>query len=367
MELSKDDLAISVDALSRVAEYQHPASLDFGTTFSPIMYRAVYDGERWIERQVIPYGRIHLDPSSKALHYGQQIFEGLKCYLDLNGTPVLFRPLMNMERMNQSARRLCMTEIPENIFMEGVCVVASLSRSMIPTRSGESLYIRPYMIGVDSSLKLGPSEQYEFFVIASPSAAYHESEMSVFVERDEARASIGGTGNVKIGGNYAAALSSAERVKEFGADQSLWLDPLERRYVDELSGMNLFAVIDGQLITPELSGSILPGITRDSIITLAKSLNFSVSEQKIAIEFLLDSIRDGRCSDLFACGTAAIIAPISSIIDRNYGQLDLPESHQISNLLRSKLLGIQEGRDEDLFEWRYPINDIYALEQDVTR
>lgn len=329
----------------------------------PVMYKAVCDGGQWVSREVIPYGPLCFDPAAKVLHYGEEIFEGLKAYRTEGKRPSLFRPQMNAARLSESAKRLSMPEIPQELFMEGVTAVSAYAEPFIPTAPGTSLYIRPFMIGVDASLLLDPSRRFEFYVIASPSVAYHAGNMKVVVERQDCRAALGGTGHVKVGGNYAAAQASAKRVRERGFDQSLWLDPGQRKNVEELSGMNVFAVIDGELHTPSLSGSILPGVTRDSIITLAKRLGYVLHERAIAIDDLLEDMKSGRCSEFFACGTAAVITPISEICDPLGDTIVMPEQRPVAAALRQQLTDIQEGRAEDVFGWNYPVPPSAELER----
>lgn len=321
----------------------------------PLLYKAVCQDGEWLSRKMLPYQPLMLDPAAKVLHYGQEVFEGLKAYTGTGESPTLFRPKKNAKRINLSARRLSMPEIPEDIFMEGVCLTTALARPFIPDGPGQSLYIRPFMLGVDPSLLLDASRRYEFYVIASPSQAYHVGSMKLLVERNDCRASLGGTGHVKVGGNYAAALSSAERVKNARYDQTLWLDPEHRTFVEELSGMNVFAVIDNELHTPRLSGSILPGVVRDSVIELARHLGHVVHERRIEISELLDAMVTGRCTEFFACGTAAVITPVSKIHDPELGTINMSSSFPVAQIIRETLMEIQEGRAEDVFGWNYAV------------
>ena len=281
----------------------------------PVMYQAVCADGQWLEAEIMPYQALSLDPASKVLHYGQCIFEGMKAYKAKHERPALFRPIDNWRRMNRSAKRLCMPTIPENIFMDGISYVTALSEKCIPCDAGESLYVRPYMICTSPDLSLAHSNSHSFIVIASPSQAYHAGAMKVLIQRHQCRAALGGTGDVKVGGNYAAALQAAEQAEAGTFHQSLWLDPENRRYIEELSGMNVFAVIDGVLHTPALTGSMLAGITRDSVIALARSEGLQVEERNIDVDELLEHINSGTCTEFFSCGTAAIIAPISVLGD----------------------------------------------------
>lgn len=339
--------------------FELPEKLGFGRVKSPVMYRAnCVDGE-WQPGEVSLYGPISIDPAAKVLHYAQEVFEGLKAYRVGDGAPNFFRPLKNQQRLAFSARRMVMPEVPPEVFMEGISLITGLSERFIPTKTGESLYLRPFLIGMTGELGMAPSSEYAFMVIASPSEAYHAGHMRVLIEREGCRAAVGGTGAAKTGGNYAAATLSAKRTQARGYHQSLWLDPVERKNVEELSGMNLFALIDGKLHTPKLTPTFLEGITRDSIIDLARHLGHEVVERTIPIEELLQDIRAGRCTEVFACGTAAIVSPVSVIADSDDTAYELPAVDQLAAQLRSKLLQIQEGRCEDPFDWIVELEDQY--------
>lgn len=353
--LPPDYLTIDPDIYWELDSFTLPDRLGFGSTLLPVMYKAVCINGEWVSRTILPYQPIQLDPAAKVLHYAQEIFEGMKAYNVAGNGPSLFRPMMNAERFNQSATRMCMPEVPIEIFMEGVSTITALAESHIPSRSGQSLYLRPFMIGVDPTLMLGPSAKNEFYVIASPSEIYHQGSMKVMIEWLDSRASVGGTGHVKVGGNYAAALASSRRAVDQGYDQTLWLDPTEHCFIEELSGMNVFAVIDGEIHTPLLSGSILPGITRDSIISLAKNMGYSVHERQIDIRELLALIECKKCSELFACGTAAVITPISELGQSSGERVTLTDKPIVADKLCKALVDIQEGRGEDALGWNFPI------------
>ena len=335
----------------KLNNFSLPQQPGFGKTMVPIMFRANYREGMWQEGEVLPYAPIALDPAAKVYHYGQEVFEGMKAYKINHGNPVLFRPLENWKRMNHSATRLCMPEISQELFMDGVNYITACSDDFIPRETNQSLYIRPFMIGTGVDLSLTNSTEFSFYVIASPSAVYHAGAMKVLIEKNNCRAALGGTGNIKAGGNYAAALQSGVRAIATGFHQSLWLDPEDREYIEELSGMNVFAVINNILYTPELTGSILPGITRDSIIQLARSLGYQVQEKPLHIDELIHQIKTGQCTEFFACGTAAIIASISMLGYAKDNAYKLPEHYPVAETLRTKLLGIQEGREQDTFNW----------------
>ncbi|MEQ9463294.1 MAG: branched-chain amino acid aminotransferase [Haliea sp.] len=339
-----------------IAAFSLPDILGFGSVFAPAMFRADYREGSWQPGEFQPYGPISIDPGAKVLHYGQEAFEGQKAYRVGDQPTALFRPAMNWRRLNASAARLCLPPLPETLFLDGVFGVTALNEAFIPGASGQSLYLRPFLFGTESNLGMAASREVSFMVIASPSQAYHAGSMSLLIERAESRVAGGGIGAAKVGGNYACALQSAARCAELGYDLTLWLDPLLQRNIEELSGMNFFAVVDGRLLTPVLTDSILAGVTRDSVIQLARARGLEVVESSIAIEELLGWIETGRCSECFACGTAAIVAPIRELGEANGTRYALPQAEgEITALLRKALLDIQEGRAEDPFGWMAPL------------
>ncbi len=341
---------------SAIAGFEMPEHLGFGVVMAPVMYRCDYQDGRWWDGQLLPYGALQIDPAAKVLHYAQEIFEGLKAYRVGGGDVTLFRPEMNWERMNISAQRLCMPEIPRDIFMQAVQTVSAYCQDFIPGNSGQSLYLRPFVIGTQADLSVAAANTYSFLVIASPSEVYHSGNMRVFIERNDSRAAVGGTGAVKVGGNYAASLQSLRTTRAQGYDQTLWLHPADHRHIEELSGMNFFAVIDGELHTPALSGSILPGVTRDSLLRLAGVNNMAVRQRPMAIDELLQALQSGSCSEAFACGTATIISAISALGEASGECYEIPAPGPVAQRLRTQLLDIQEGRGADDFGWVRPID-----------
>lgn len=343
-------ITIQPEAIASLRGFEMPERLGFGTVMAPVMFRARYQDGRWSDGELVPYGPLALDPAAKVLHYAQSCFEGLKAYRCGSGVG-LFRPERNAQRMAHSARRLCMPPVPESLFLDAVRTVAAHCATLIPGNSGESLYIRPFLMGTQPDLSVTASRDYEFYVIASPSEAYHAGSMRLWVEREDSRAAVGGTGDAKVGGNYAASLLSIARLKERGYDQSLWLNPGNRHSIDELSGMNFFAVMDGSLHTPALNGSILEGVTRDSMLTLARDMGLEVHEREMDIDDLLALVASGTCSEAFACGTAAIVSPISELGDGDQRYRLSKSPGPVAEQLRGALLDIQEGRAEDRFGW----------------
>jgi len=339
-------------ARAAISAFRPPSQLHFGKTIAPILFRVDYADGRWGNAEVQIYGPIQIDPAAKVLHYAQVVFEGLKAYRVAQQRPQIFRPVMNWRRLNASARRMLMPELPEDLFMQGLFAMVAICESIIPRASGQSLYLRPLMFATEPTLGLAASTSYTFLVIASPSDAFATGPLRVLVEREASRAAVGGTGHVKVSGNYGAALLSTASAMQQGFNQPLWLDAASRRYIEELSVMNFFAVIDGELHTPSLDGTILPGVTRDSVIALARDSGTAVREQPLEIEELLNLIESGRCSEAFACGTAVIIASISAISDNKHGafEFDAPTG-PVAERLRKELLDIQEGRADDRFGW----------------
>lgn len=349
-------MTIKIDpkAIEALKNFKLPEEIGFGSTLVPIMAVSDYEDGVWSALEILPYGPIMMDPTCKVLHYGQEIFEGMKAYYaDKNG-PYLFRPEMNAKRFNISAKRMAMAEVPEELYLQAVRNVVGFSEKFIPTNSGESLYIRPFLIATENSLGIKPSEKFKFMVIASPSGSYFNTgSLSVLIEREHIRACSGGMGFAKTGGNYAGSLISAKKAKDLGFDQTLWLDAVERKYIEEMSGMNFFAVINNKIVTPKIEDTILDGITRNSVIQLARDLGYEVSEEKFEIERLLAAIEDGSCSECFSCGTAVIITPIGVFGDESGKKWEVKNPvGPIGKNLKDTLLALQEGRIEDKHGWR---------------
>lgn len=329
----------------------------FGQLMGPLMAICEFKNGKWGDLVVKEYGPLSLSPSAKVLHYAQEIFEGMKAYKNNHRAPVLFRPLENFKRFNRSAKRMAMPEIPENIFMDSIRHVVSLSENIIPTKKGESLYLRPFMIATDETLGVKPSDTYLYVLITSPSAGYFSGgDLGVLIEREHARAFKGGIGFAKTGGNYAASLESYHKMKEHSLSQTLWLDAAQHCFIEELSGMNFFAIIGNELHTPELNDSILQGITRESLMILAQSLQLKVIERKIEINLLIEDIKNGHCTEAFACGTAAIISPIAFLCESSGEKYFLKHPNGFKSLeLKDALLNIQQQTAPDLYQWVYEI------------
>ena len=348
---------VSPEALTQLKQFELPSDLSFGTVMTPVMIECDYANGTWGTPQLVPYHQITLDPTCKVLHYAQEIFEGMKAYNLNNEGPFLFRPEENYKRFNFSARRMAMPEIPKSHFMDSVREIVSHSAHLIPTGSGDSLYVRPFMFATDNSLGIKPSETFKFLIVASPSQAYFKTgSVKVLVERDAVRACPGGVGNAKTGGNYAASLLSMIEANKLGYDQVLWLDAVTKDKIEEMSGMNFFAVYDDEIVTPPLTPTILNGITRKSIITIADHLGIKVVEKEILIDELLQDIKNKKCKESFACGTAVVITPISSIGNKDGERFTLAQEAGPTTLkLREHLMGIQEGPLDDPFSWRQKV------------
>jgi branched-chain amino acid aminotransferase len=340
------------NALAALHQFELPEKLGFGLVQAPVMYSAQYQDGMWSDGYLEPTRAIEVQPSAKVLHYGQEIFEGMKAYRVQQDRSNLFRPEDNWARFNHSARRMAMPEIPLELFMQGVYLVTAYCEAITPVNTGQSLYLRPFMFASEASLEVSAANQFTFMVIASPSEAIHIGSMRVLIEREMIRASRGGTGSAKTGGNYASSFASRLLAQRSGFDQSLWLDAQNHKTIEELSVMNFFAVIDGELHTPALTGSLLEGITRDSIIQIAKSIGLKVIERAIDIDELIRQITSGQCSEAFCCGTGIILSPIRELgeHDGTCYPLQKPEG-DISQQLRARLIDIQECRADDPFGW----------------
>ncbi len=297
----------------------HPdeSSLQFGKLFTDHMFNMDYHPDKgWHNARIEPYGPIVMDPSTMVLHYGQAIFEGLKAFRTDSGLIQLFRPQNNIERLNRSARRMCIPEVDETFVLDAMKQLINIEKDWVPKKSGTSLYIRPTVVAMDPFLGVRASHTYRFFIILSPVGAYYAegfNPVKIWVTKDHVRAVRGGVGDTKTAGNYAASLYAGDIAQKDGYSQVMWLDGVDLKYVEEVGAMNIFFVINDELITPELTGSILPGITRDSVIALAKSWNIKVTERKISIDEIMESHASGALSEVFGSGTAAIISPVGKI------------------------------------------------------
>ena len=337
--------------------------LGFGNYFTDHMFMMNYTaGKGWYDPRIVPYQNISLDPAAMVFHYAQEMFEGLKAYKSPTGELLLFRPQKNIERMNNTNRRLCIPQLDPDDVLQAIRAIVSYESDWVPDKEGTSLYIRPFIIATDAHLGVHVAKNYLFSIILSPVGAYYEAGINpvkIFIETEYTRAVRGGTGFAKCGGNYAASLIGQEKAEKLGYAQVLWLDGLEHKYIDEVGAMNVFFVIDGEVITPSLAeGSILPGVTRDSCIQLLKSWGYKVTERKLAVAELFEAHAAGKLNEAFGTGTAAVISPIGElnddgkIITLNGGKIG-----PISQKLYDSLTAIQWGKAPDPFGWSVKVNN----------
>ena len=338
------------------------SKLGFGRIFTDHMFLMNYDaGEGWHNPRIVPYGPIELDPSAMVLHYGQEVFEGLKAYRNVKGGINLFRPDKNMARLNVSNERLCIPQIDEEFCVEAIKKLVEVEQDWVPHQEGTSLYIRPFIIACDPFLGVRPADSYMFIIILSPSGAYYSTGLnpvSIYVESNYVRAVKGGMGFTKTGGNYAASLIGQDEAHKQNYSQVLWLDGIEKKYIEEVGAMNIFFVIDGEVVTPALQGSILSGITRKSSIELCRSWGLKVSEKRITIQEVADAYDAGKLQEVFGTGTAAVISPVGTL---KWGDKVMTINNnkigEISQKLYDTMTGIQYGKIEDKFNWVYKLKN----------
>ncbi len=335
---------------------QDETQLGFGDIFTDHMFLMDYEaGKGWYGPRIEPYNDLNIDPAAMVLHYGQEIFEGLKAYRGTNGGIYLFRARDNFARLNRSAQRLCMPEVETDLVMEGLIKLIEIDQDWVPRTKGTSLYIRPTMIATEPHLGVRPSNTYLFYIIIGPVAAYYKEGLNpvkIWVETEYVRAAPGGTGEAKTSGNYAASLLAAEKAKERGFTQVLWLDAVERKYVEEVGTMNMFFVIDEEIITAPLTGTILPGITRDSVLHILKDWGMRVSERSLTIDEVVEAAEDGRLKEAFGTGTAAVISPVGQI---TYKEKDYViaggKMGELSQRLYNEIVALQYGEKPDPYGW----------------
>lgn len=324
----------------------------FGRTFADHMLVCDYYDGQWHDINIMPYQNISISPATTALHYGQEIFEGLKAYKDNNNNPLLFRPDANLKRMNHSAQRMCMPEIPEEIFIEGLRKLIELDKDWIPTHDGASLYIRPFMFAMDEYVGIKAADSYKFIIFTCPVGAYYPEPIKIKIEQYYTRAAEGGTGAAKAAGNYAASLYPACLAQAQGYRQLLWTDGKEHKWIEESGTMNIFFVIDGKIITPALDGNILDGITRNCVLTLLKDNNYDVEERRISVDEVVEASNAGLISEVFGTGTAATIAHITAI---GYNDIEFQyppvQDRKISNWLLDTLEKIKHREIADKYNW----------------
>ena len=339
------------------------AAPGFGRYFTDHMVVIDYADGAWSDPRVVPYGPFSLDPATMVLHYAQEIFEGLKAYAQPDGSIKTFRPQANAARLNRSADRLGMPELPAELFLGSLEALVQADRGWVPTGEEASLYLRPFVFASEVGLGVRPANRYVYSVIASPAGAYFAGgikPVSVWWSTEYVRAAPGGMGFAKTGGNYAASLAAQAQAAEKGCDQVVWLDAIERRWVEEMGGMNLFFVFgegaNVEVVTPELSGSLLPGVTRDSLLQLARDLGYTATERRISTDEWAKKTDSGELTEVFACGTAAVITPVGSVKHAE-GGFDIAggATGPITMQLREALVDLQRGVHPDPHGWMYPL------------
>jgi branched-chain amino acid aminotransferase len=356
--MSIDILTIPTQRISesRISELDYN-NIEFGKIFSDHMLVADYKDGSWQTPHILPYGNMSLSPATSALHYGQAIFEGMKAYRGENDEVLLFRPLDNFERLNISADRMCIPQLPEEIFMQGLEQLIRLDAAWVPPTEGSALYIRPFIFATDDFVGVRPSSNYRFAIFTCPVSTYYSVPLRVAIETEYVRSAEGGAGYAKAAGNYGAALFPAKRMQEKGFHQLIWTDAKEHKYIEESGTMNVMFVIDGVLITPSTSTTILKGITRMSVLQVAKDLGYKVEERRISIDEIVAAHRAGKLQEAFGTGTAATIAQIATI-HVNGEDLDLPavSERKISTSVTKALDAIKTGKAADIHNWLYKIN-----------
>ena len=347
---------IKITRASVLKEKPASSTLVYGKSMTDHMFIVDYDeGQGWHDPRIVPYGPLQIDPAAKVLHYAEEIFEGLKAYRTADGTIQLFRPLDNIARMNKSAERLCLPQIPEELALAGITELVKLERDWVPHEEGTSLYIRPFMIGTDPALGVHSSHHVQYIVIVCPVGAYYPEGLApvkIYVESEDVRAVKGGTGMAKTGGNYAASLRAGDRAEKQGYSQVLWLDGVHRKYIEEVGAMNVMFKVNGKILTPDLNGSVLDGITRRSCIQPLKDWGYEVEERRISYEELFQAAEDGTLEEAWGTGTAAVVSPIGELAME--GKKVTVSGNKIGELtqkLYDNLTGIQWGRLADPHNW----------------
>ncbi|HET8860124.1 branched-chain amino acid aminotransferase [Marivirga sp.] len=352
-----DTLDISINKVqnSRINEVDFN-NIPFGKVYSDHMFIADYEGGQWSDLRIVPYENLSMAPASSVIHYGQSIFEGLKAYKNKNGEAVVFRPDANAKRLNKSAERMCIPEVPEELFMQAMTELLNLDKDWIPSKEHTALYIRPFVFAMDNYIGIKPSEKYRFMIITCPVGAYYSEPVKVKIETEFTRAAKGGTGYAKAAGNYAGSLYPARLAQKQGYHQLVWTDATEHKYIEESGTMNIMFVINDTLITPEVSTTILKGITRDSVLTLAREWGMKVEERKISIKEVIDAAKNGTLQDAFGAGTAATIAHIA-LIGYDGADYTLPPiaERAFSNKVLKAMDAIKLGESEDKFDWIFKL------------
>jgi len=347
------DIQIEKVASSKLAQLDF-SNIPLGRTFTDHMFVCEFKNGVWQEPSIKPLDLIPTHPAAMALHYGQAIFEGMKATITDDGTPMLFRPEKNAARLNFSARRMGMPEFPEALFVEGLKAFVKLERNWIPPQSGSALYLRPFMYADEPFIGMRAATSYKFIIMASPAGPFFSKRIKLWAEKQFIRAAEGGTGEAKAAGNYAAAIRPTEIAKSKGYDQVLWLDALEHKYIQEVGTMNIFFKINGAFITPELDGAVLDGITRDSVISILRNMNYEVTERRISIDDIIEASRAGTLEEAFGTGTAVGIAYIEQIGFEGQ-EIMVSKESPIGIAVNETLNNIKTGNASDVFDWMCPV------------
>ena len=349
---------MQIEKILTATPKEKPAAdtLGFGKYFTDHMFMMDYaEGQGWHNARIIPFGPIAIHPASTVLHYGSEIFEGLKAYRRADGQVQLFRPIENIRRMNNSAERMCLPQIPEDMALEALTEFVRTEQDWTPSAAGTSLYLRPFMFGNDESLGVHAVHNATYVIIASPVGSYYKegiNPVKIMIETEDVRAVRGGTGEAKCGGNYAASNRAGKRAEQKGYSQVLWLDGVHRKYIEEVGAMNVMFKINGEIVTPALSGSILPGITRKSIIEVLKGKGYTVSERLLSIDELTAAMADGTLEEAWGCGTAAVVSPIGELsYDGEKYPVNGGAIGEVTQMLYDTLTGIQWGKIDDPYGW----------------
>ena len=336
--------------------------LPFGRIFSDQMFVADYSDGEWRDLRIVPFAPFSMHPASMVLHYGQAIFEGMKASKSIDGQPLFFRPEMHAKRLNASAARMCMPELPEDLFLEALHLLVDMDQAWIPPQTGSALYIRPYMLATDEFIGVKPSQSYKFIIFTGPVGPYYPKPISLIAEQKYVRAVEGGTGEAKAAGNYAAALLPARIANQKGYDQVMWMDAQKFKYIHEVGTMNIFFVIDGKVLTPATEGCILKGITRDSAITILKDKGFEVEERAVSIDEIVAAYQAGTLQEVFGTGTAAVVSHVYKLAYKDM-IMELPpiENRKISPMIKAEIDGLRAGTVLDTKGWVVPVGQLEAV------
>jgi branched-chain amino acid aminotransferase len=354
MEAVMNNVTIEKAKTSKIKDVDFD-NLSFGSIYTDHMLVCDYKNGQWQAPKVVPYQPITLDPSSKIFHYGQSIFEGMKAYKDESGSVWLFRPLENFKRLNKSAKRMAMPELPESYFMDGLTALLQVDSDWIPQSAGSSLYIRPFMFASGNGFHASPADEYKFIIALAPSGSYFSGKVKVLIEKQYSRAANGGVGFAKTGGNYAGQFYPTRLAAEKGYQQVIWTDDNNHEYIEEAGAMNVFVRINDMLLTAPTNDRILDGITRKSILDIAKDEGIKTEIRKVSVKEVVEAAKNGSLKEMFGAGTAAVVSPISAFGYEGV-DYDLPElEDSYASLLKKRITDIQYNRAEDKFGWRHEV------------